>query len=74
MACEIAQLEIRPLPMAQLDFMISEFLSTAGGGPYLFALVSALSHPLQSALFPNPDIADDQDQKEDQHLDQPEYA
>src|SRR5438552_17059072 len=31
-------------------------------------------HPLQRALFPNPDVTDDQDHEENQHLNQPEHA
>src|SRR5579862_9696701 len=30
--------------------------------------------PFQGALFPDPDISHDQDQQEDQHFDQAEYA
>src|SRR5437879_10472358 len=31
-------------------------------------------HPLQRALFPNPDVTDDQDHEENQNLNQPEHA
>src|SRR5580765_3009524 len=35
---------------------------------------AALSHPFQCAFFPNPDISNDQDRQEDQHLQQSKKA
>src|SRR5579864_7716216 len=36
--------------------------------------LTQLSHPLQCALLPDPDVTDDQDAEEDEHLEQSEQA
>src|SRR5256885_8476002 len=48
-------------------------LGWAGGAPAPTCEFASL-HPLQRALFPNPDVTDDQDHEENQNLNQPEHA